>query len=132
MQILPRGALETSTPRIVDITSNETQTVPIIENNQDKRGQGKTIETQTEMPATEKHNKYTQCTHIKEHLNQTNKPQLPSNIRNEIEKWKITVPLTELVKNESYRSQITETLNIEEGEDSINLNDDQPENKSYT
>lgn len=35
--------------------------------------------------------------------------------------------MTELVKNESYRSQITETLNIGEGEDSINLNDDQPE-----
>jgi len=35
--------------------------------------------------------------------------------------------LTKLVKNESYRSQITETLNIGEGEYDINLNDDQPE-----
>jgi len=34
--------------------------------------------------------------------------------------------LTKLVKNESYRSQITETLNIGEGEDVVNLNDDQP------
>jgi len=34
--------------------------------------------------------------------------------------------LTQLVKNESYRSQINETLNIGEGEGSINLNDDQP------
>lgn len=39
---------------------------------------------------------------------------------------KIAVPLIELVKNESYRSQITKTLNIGEGEDAVNLNDDQP------
>ena len=45
LQILPRGTPETSTPRIVDITSTETQTEPIIENNQDKRNQGKTVET---------------------------------------------------------------------------------------
>ena len=35
--------------------------------------------------------------------------------------------MTELLKNESYRSHITKTLNIGEGEDVVNLNDDQPE-----
>lgn len=40
---------------------------------------------------------------------------------------KIPIPLTELVKNDLYKSQITETLNISEGEDSVNLNDDQLE-----
>jgi len=55
-----------------------------------------------------------------------NKTQIPFNIKTEIEKLKISVPFTELVKNESYRSQITETLNIGEGEDAIKLNDDQP------
>lgn len=35
--------------------------------------------------------------------------------------------MTELVENESYRSQITETLNIGEGEDFVSLNDDQLE-----
>jgi len=32
-----------------------------------------------------------------------------------------------MVKNESYKAQITETLNIGEGEDVVNLNDDQLE-----
>jgi len=40
------------------------------------------------MPATEKHNKDTQTAHIKEYLIQTRKPQLPFNIKNEIEKIK--------------------------------------------
>ena len=35
--------------------------------------------------------------------------------------------MTELVKKESYKAQIIETLNIGEGEDAVNLNDDQPE-----
>lgn len=51
-----------------------------------KRNQGKIVETQTEMPTTEKQNKDTQCTHIKDDLNQTNKPRLPFNIKNKIEK----------------------------------------------
>ena len=40
---------------------------------------------------------------------------------------KIPIPLTELVKHDLYKSQITGTLNINEGEDSVNLSDDQPE-----
>ena len=52
---------------------------------------------------------------------------MPFNIKTEIAKFKISVPLIELVKNESYRAQITETLNIGEEEDDVNLNDDQPE-----
>ena len=35
--------------------------------------------------------------------------------------------MTELVKNESYKVQIIQTLNIVEGEDVVNLSDDQPE-----
>ena len=31
------------------------------------------------------------------------------------------------MKNVSYKAQITETLNIDEGEDDVNLNDDHPE-----
>lgn len=77
------------------------------------------------MPSTERQDKNTQIALVKEDLIQTNNAQLPFNLKNEIEKLKISVPLTELVKNESYRSQITENLNIGEGEDTINLNDDQ-------
>ena len=40
---------------------------------------------------------------------------------------KIPVPLIELGKNDLYKSQNIETLNINEGEDSVNLKDDQPE-----
>lgn len=40
---------------------------------------------------------------------------------------KISLPLIELIENDSYKSQITETRNIDEGENSVNLNDDQPE-----
>lgn len=74
LQILLRGTPKNSTPRIVDITSTETQIEPIIENNQDKRNQAKIVETQTEMLTTKKHDKDTQTIHIKEDLNQTNKP----------------------------------------------------------
>ena len=35
--------------------------------------------------------------------------------------------MTELVKNDIYKSTINETLNMNDGEDAINLNDDQPE-----
>ena len=42
-------------------------------------------------------------------------------------KLKISIPLTELVKHETYRSQISTSLNFFENEDSVNLFDDQPE-----
>ena len=79
------------------------------------------------MSGTQKEDKNTHTTFAKEDLFQLGKAQFPFNIKTEIAKLKIQVPLIELVKNESYRSQITETLNIGEGEDAINLNDDQPE-----
>ena len=55
------------------------------------------------------------------------KTQMPFNIKIEITKFKITNPLRELVKNDSYKAQITETLRIAEGEYFFNINDDQPE-----
>ena len=42
-------------------------------------------------------------------------------------KLKISVPLTELIKNETYKSQISKTMNFVEIEDSVNSFDDQPE-----
>ena len=78
------------------------------------------------MPNIGKQDKSTQIAFVKEDLIHTNKSQIPLNIKTEIEKLKIAIPLTELVKNESYRSQITQTLYIGEGEDVVNLNDDQP------
>jgi len=52
---------------------------------------------------------------------------MPFNVKIEIARLKILVPLTELVKDESYKAQIIETLNIGEGKDVVNLNDDQHE-----
>ena len=39
----------------------------------------------------------------------------------------MSVPLTELAAQHVYRTQILKALNIEENEDTVNLNDDQPE-----
>lgn len=58
---------------------------------------------------------------------QTDKSPLPFNLRAEVAKLKILVPLTELVKHETYRSQISKSLNFRENEDSVNLFDVQPE-----
>jgi len=45
----------------------------------------------------------------------------------EVAKLKISIPLTELVKHETYKSQISKSLNFVENEDSFNLIDDQLE-----
>ena len=50
---------------------------------------------------------------------QTEKASLPFNLGAEVAKVKILVPLTELIKNETYKSQINQTLNIVENEDSV-------------
>ena len=55
---------------------------------------------------------------------QISKSQPTFNIQLEIEKLKIPIPLIELVKHNFYKSTITETLNMNDGEDSLNLNDD--------
>ena len=57
----------------------------------------------------------------------TLKSQIPFSLEQEISKIKIFVPLTELVAQHVYRTQILKALNIEENEDTVNLNDDQPE-----
>ena len=54
------------------------------------------------------------------------KNQFPFNLGSEISKIKISIPLTELVTQNVYKSQILKALNIEENNDSVNLNDDQP------
>ena len=57
----------------------------------------------------------TQTPTAKEEIIQFGKTQIPFNIKTEIGKLKILVPLRELIRNDSYRAQITETLNIGEG-----------------
>ena len=58
---------------------------------------------------------------------QIDKSPLPLNLGAEVAKLKISVPLIELVKHETYSSQIRKSLNFVKNEDSINLFDDQPE-----
>lgn len=57
---------------------------------------------------------------------QTDKVISHFNIGAEVAKLKISIPLTELVKHDVYRTQINKSLNIIENEDSLNLFDDQP------
>jgi hypothetical protein len=62
LQILPRGTQETSTPKIVDITSLKLKLKQLLKTFQIREIQNKTVETQTEMPSTEKEDKNTQTT----------------------------------------------------------------------
>lgn len=86
------------------MNTSKTQTKTITQNIPNNRIQNKTAETQTEVPNTEKEDKNTQTTFAKEDLIQSSKTKLPFNIKTKIEKLKILVPLTELVKNDSYIS----------------------------
>lgn len=58
---------------------------------------------------------------------QTEKSPFPFNMGVQVAKLRISVPLTELIKHETYKSKISKSLNFVENEDSINLFDDQPE-----
>lgn len=48
-------------------------------------------------------------------------------LENEISKLKISIPLTEIMKNSSYRGEISKMLNLEPMSDMVNVEDDQPE-----
>ena len=48
-------------------------------------------------------------------------------MQSEISKLKIIVPLVELAKNYLYRSMISDALNVNENEDTINMNEDRLE-----
>ena len=54
------------------------------------------------------------------------KTPVPFSFEREISKIKITIPLTELVTQEVYRSQIFKVLNIGKDIDTLNLTDDKP------
>jgi len=55
---------------------------------------------------------------------QTEKAPLPFNLGVEVSKIKISVPLTKLIKSETYKPQINQTFNIVKNEGSANLFDD--------
>lgn len=46
---------------------------------------------------------------------------------NEISKLKVCSPLTEIMKNNSYRGQISKMLNLDPMSDMVNVEDDKPE-----
>lgn len=101
LQILPRGTQETASPKIVDITSAKTKNVTVAQTIQNDKIQNKIAGTQIELPSANNEDKSTQTTIAKEYLAQLDKTQFPFNIKTEITKLKISVPLTKLVKNES-------------------------------
>ena len=52
---------------------------------------------------------------------------LAFNLENEISKLKVSIPLTEIMKNNSYRGQISKMLNLDPMVDMVNVEDDQLE-----
>ena len=48
-------------------------------------------------------------------------------LENEISKLKVSIPLTEIMKNSSYKGQISKMLNLDPMSDMANVEDDQPE-----
>ena len=48
-------------------------------------------------------------------------------LENEIYRLKVSIPLTEIMKNNSYRGQISKMLNLDPMSDMVNVEDDQPE-----
>jgi len=49
------------------------------------------------------------------------------NLENEIAKLKVSIPLTELMKNNSYKGQVSKILNLDPLSDMVNVEDDRPE-----
>ena len=49
------------------------------------------------------------------------------NLENEIAKLKVSIPLTELMKNNNYKGQVSKILNLDPLSDMVNVEDDQPE-----
>lgn len=48
-------------------------------------------------------------------------------LENEISKLKVSIPLTEIMKNSSYRGQISKILNFDPMFDTVNVEDDKSE-----
>jgi len=48
-------------------------------------------------------------------------------LENEISKLKVSIPLTELMKNNSYKGQVSKILNFDPMSDMVSVEDDQPE-----
>ena len=97
----PKTTVETS--KAVK-TTTATQTIP-----QKNLENSKTVEMETKKPTVDKEEKHTQIVVTKEEIIQLGKTQAPFNIQTEISKLKIPIPLTELVKHDLYKSQITDT-----------------------
>ena len=55
------------------------------------------------------------------------KLQIPFSFEGEIAKIKITMPLTELITQGPYKSQVLKVLNIGNDANTVNLTDDTPE-----
>lgn len=71
----------------------------------------------------EKEVKYAPNPAIKIPKTQTKKFPLPFKFGVEVAKLKISIPLIELIKDETYKSQIRKSLNFVENEDSVDLID---------
>ena len=132
LQILPRHNQNPSRPTIVDITPNQ----PSDDHPYTSIPPKKPVDTpqntgsenlHKEVPNKGKEDHPTQIPSSKSPNSQTEKDPFPFNSGAEVSKLKILVPLTELIKHETYKTQINQTLNLAENGEYVNLFDDQPE-----
>jgi len=106
LQILRRQNPNSSCPTIVDITSNQPSTSIPPKEPVYKTKNTKSKNPHKEIPNKGKEDNSTQILASKIKKLQTYKVSLPFNLGPEITKLKILVPLTELIRNETYKSQI--------------------------
>lgn len=86
--------------------------------------------TQNDIPSTSQPKDDSQKETSKKHdasIKELEKPPTSFNIENELEKVKISIPLSKLINKNAYKSQVIKALKIGEGTDIVNLVDCQPE-----
>ena len=106
LQILPRPNQNPLSPIIEEITANQpsveqpSTSVPLKEPEKD------TYKARCEIPLKEIPSKQKEVNSTQNLVSNVDNPSSSFNLGVEISKLKISVPLTELVKNETYKSQV--------------------------
>ena len=126
LQILPRPNQNPPSPIIEEITTNQPSVEPPSTSVPLKEAEKNTYNARSEIPHKEIPSKQKEDNSTQNPVSKVYNPSSSFNLGAEISKLKISVPLTELVKNKTYKSQVNQTLNITENEDSVNLFDYKP------
>jgi len=121
LKILPKPNQNPPSPIIEEITAYQPSveqpptSVPL------KEPEKNTYNARSEIPHKEIPNKQKEHNSTQNLVSKVCNPSSSFNLGAGISKLKILVPLTELVKNKTYKSQVNQTLNITKNEDLVNL-----------